>query len=140
MEVHPYHVGIVWHDRRWPVALPGLGPRTTGTYTMCSLCPTGTWVRYADIPFCFDCAGDPASAHFRWYGLWLERLWGLRARGAKADPTEIEEAHQHVMKFIDNIGEPKATTLRRQQGTSWYESTCFCPHCGRRGVFHEETP
>jgi len=37
---------------------------------------------------------------------------------------------------MDDVGEPRATTLRRQWAREWWQETGVCPYCGERGPFH----
>ncbi len=61
----------------------------------------------------------------------------LTAQGQEADPAEVRQVHQEILRRIDEVGEPTATQLRQQWAREWWQETWRCPLCGESGVFHE---
>ena len=44
----------------------------------------------------------------------LRRWFELTAQGRTADQAEVDPVHQEILRLIDEVGEPRATALRRQ--------------------------
>lgn len=66
------------------------------------------------------------------------RLWfELTAQGPDAEPAEVSRVYQEILRLIDEVGEPRATALRREGAPQWYQETGVCPYCGERGVYHD---
>jgi ribosomal protein S20 len=67
----------------------------------------------------------------------LRTFWRLTAAaGDETDRAEAVSAYNVVIKLIDEIGEPLATTLRHRFEVQWFEETGCCPRCGVRGTTH----
>ncbi len=71
------------------------------------------------------------------YQATLRRWWTLTAQGPGADPAEIAETYQEVLRLMDEVGEPVATRLRRQWARDWWQEIGVCPWCGERGLYHD---
>ncbi|MFQ5946730.1 MAG: hypothetical protein ACE5NC_10855 [Anaerolineae bacterium] len=67
----------------------------------------------------------------------LRRWFELTAQGPAADQAEVARVHQEILRLIDEVGEPKATALRRQWAREWWDKTGVCPFCGERGQYHD---
>ncbi len=67
----------------------------------------------------------------------LRRWFELTAQGPGADLAEVRRVHQEILRLIDEVGEPTATTLRRQWARAWHQETGICPYCGERGPYHD---
>lgn len=65
------------------------------------------------------------------------RWFELTAKGPAADHAEVNQVHQEILRLADDVGEPRATTLRRQWAWEWWQETGVCPFCGERGVYHD---
>jgi hypothetical protein len=98
----------------WPAALPDLGPKTVGPFAACDVCQAATWVRYGTVLLCRPCAVDPAGPATVAYRGALEQWWALDAQGPDADHASIAEAVQQLARLADEVGEPRATALRRR--------------------------
>lgn len=70
----------------------------------------------------------------------LGRWFELAAQGSEANRAEVARLYQQIIKLIDEVGEPTATTLRRQWARQWWSETGICPWCGERGPFHNPEP
>lgn len=64
------------------------------------------------------------------------RWFELTAHGPAAHQAEVDQVHQEILRMIDDVGEPRATRLRRQWAREWWQETGVCPFCGERGPFH----
>ncbi len=67
----------------------------------------------------------------------LRRWFELTAQGPAADRAEVARLYQELLRLIDEVGEPRATRLRRQWAREWWQETSVCPFCGERGPYHE---
>jgi len=67
----------------------------------------------------------------------LRRWFELTAQGPAADREEAGQVDQEILRLIDEVGEPRATALRRQWAREWWEETGACPYCGERGPYHD---
>ncbi len=67
----------------------------------------------------------------------LRHWFELTAEGPAADRAEIKRLHQELLRLIDEVGEPRATRLRRQWAREWWQETGACPYCGDRGPYHD---
>ncbi len=67
----------------------------------------------------------------------LRRWFELTAQGPTADPTEVARTYQDLLRLIDEVGEPRATQLRRQWAREWWRETGVCPFCGEPGPYHD---
>ncbi|MFQ5830693.1 MAG: hypothetical protein ACE5JD_16295, partial [Candidatus Methylomirabilia bacterium] len=79
---------------------------------------------------------DPAATE----GTYRQVLWRwfeLAALGAAADRDEVLRLYQELLRLMDEVGEPRATRLRRQWAREWWEETGVCPFCGERGPYHD---
>lgn len=66
----------------------------------------------------------------------LRRWFQLTTQGPAADREEIARVHQEILRLIDDVGEPSATTLRRQWAREWWQETSVCPYCGEPGHYY----
>jgi excisionase family DNA binding protein len=76
-------------------------------------------------------------ALLEFYRATLERWWELTAQGSAADLAEVSRTFQEILRFIDEVGEPPATRLRREWAREWHQRTGVCPFCGERGPYHD---
>jgi hypothetical protein len=67
----------------------------------------------------------------------LRAWWAFAAQGAEAKATLVRYVYQEILRLIDEVGEPAATTLRRAWARQWREETGRCPTCGEPGVYHD---
>jgi len=67
----------------------------------------------------------------------LRAWWAFAAEGADAEATHVRYVYQEILRLIDEVGEPTATTLRRAWAKQWHEETGRCPTCGEPGEFHD---
>lgn len=67
----------------------------------------------------------------------LQRWFELTAQGAAAHQAEVDRVHQEILRLIDDVGQPRATSLRRQWARAWHQETGVCPYCGDRGPYHD---
>jgi len=67
----------------------------------------------------------------------LQRWFELTAQGPSADQAEVARVYQELLRLIDEVGEPRATALRRQWAREWWEESRLCPYCGERGPYHD---
>ncbi len=67
----------------------------------------------------------------------LRRWFELTAQGPTADRAEVTRLYQELLRLIDEVGEPTATTLRRQWAREWWQETSVCPFCGEPGPYHD---
>jgi len=67
----------------------------------------------------------------------LQRWFELTAQGAAADLAEVRRVHQEILRLIDDVGEPRASALRRQWAREWWQETSLCPFCGEPGPYHD---
>jgi len=67
----------------------------------------------------------------------LRRWFELVAQGPTADPAEVDRIRQELLRLIDEVGEARAMTLRRQWARESWEETGVCPFCGERGPYHD---
>ncbi len=68
----------------------------------------------------------------------LRRWFALTAQGPTADRAAVARLYQELLRLIDEVGEPTATTLRRQWAREWWQETEVCPFCGARGAYHDQ--
>ena len=67
----------------------------------------------------------------------LHHFWKFTAQGADADHSAVRHAYQEIIRLIDEVGEPRATELRRQWARAWHAEHGICPTCGERGPYHD---
>jgi len=67
----------------------------------------------------------------------LRRWFELTAQGQDAEGEEVARAYQEILRLMDEVGEPRATTLRREWAQEWWRETGACPFCGERGAYHD---
>ena len=67
----------------------------------------------------------------------LGRWFELAAQGPTANQAEVARVYQELLRLIDEVGEQRATTLRRQWAREWWQETGLCPYCGERGLYHD---
>jgi len=79
---------------------------------------------------------DPAAIEAA-YRQTLQRWFELTAQGSDANRAEVGRVHQEILRLIADVGEPRATTLRRQWAREWCEESSLCPFCGERGPYHD---
>ena len=66
----------------------------------------------------------------------LKRWWTIAGAGPAADSAEAEAVHQQLIRTADEVGEPRATTLRREWANEWFARRGTCPLCGIPGESH----
>jgi TubC N-terminal docking domain len=103
--------------------------RTIVPFTACSICATGTWCSYAEIPLCRKCAQTRGAAVTA-YRAALWRCWMLTAAGPQADGEDCRSAIDGVVRLADEVGEPIANRLRHGWETEWFRQSGRCPRCG----------
>ncbi|MBI4607597.1 MAG: hypothetical protein HY726_01140 [Candidatus Rokubacteria bacterium] len=59
------------------------------------------------------------------------------AQGPAADRAEVDSVYQQILRLIDEVGEPRATALRRQRARKWSPETSVCRYCGERSQYHD---
>jgi len=64
---------------------------------------------------------------------WFE----LTTQGPAVHQAEVDRVHQEILRLIDDVGQPRATSLRHQWARAWHRETGVCPYCGERGVYHD---
>jgi hypothetical protein len=79
----------------------------------------------------------PEPRHIDAYRAALRQCWQLMAAGAAANPDACRQALSEVVRFEDEVGEPRATDLRHQWEIEWSLATGRCPRCGEPGERHE---
>lgn len=67
----------------------------------------------------------------------LQRWFELTAQGPVAHQAEVDRVHQEILRLIDDVGQPRATSLRHQWAREWWQETGVCPYCGDRGPYHD---
>lgn len=78
-----------------------------------------------------------ALRHLVLYREALRHWWALAAQGSQADQGEVSRVYQEIIKLIDEVGEPRATQLRREWAREWWQQTGVCPWCGELGPYHD---
>jgi len=79
-----------------------------------------------------DQAGTEAA-----YRQALQRWFELTAQGPTGDGEDVAQLYQDLLRLVDDVGEPRASTLRREWARAWWQETGVCPFCGERGVYHD---
>jgi len=67
----------------------------------------------------------------------LRRWFELTAQGPSADREEVARIYQEILRLLDDVGETRATALRRQWAREWWQETGVCAYCGERGQYHD---
>lgn len=120
---------------RWPETISG-HPRQVGSSERCAFCGAGTWACYAGLPVCEECAcHQDVAVWFRYQSAlnaWADLV------GGPADDLLAREVHQQLLKLIDEVGEPRATQLRRRWAREWQQAQGRCAWCGSVHELEEE--
>lgn len=66
----------------------------------------------------------------------LLEFWRLNAAGPEVTQAVAVAAYNEVVRLIDEVGEPTASTLRHQWEREWHQKTGRCPRCGELGERH----
>jgi hypothetical protein len=75
----------------------------------------------------------PGPGHVDAYRDALRECWRLMALGPDADAAACHRAMNELFKLEDEVGEPRASELRRQWEIEWHRETGRCPRCGEVG-------
>lgn len=67
----------------------------------------------------------------------LLAFWQANASDTEITPKVASAIYNDVVKAIDEVGEPLATTLRHRWEAEWHAERGVCPRCGEPGERHE---
>jgi hypothetical protein len=80
----------------------------------------------------------PEPRHLDAYRAALREFWHLMARSSGIDATTAARIRDEVVRFEDEVGEPRAMELRHQWEADWHRETGRCPRCGEPGKYHDD--
>lgn len=76
---------------------------------------------------------QPTNERITAYRAALWEFWRINAAGAAVPRTTAMATYNMVIKLMDEVGEPTASTLRHRWEREWHQETGRCPRCGERG-------